>query len=109
MTGYAAKASDRVVAVQHDGEAEVFIVTCGVCGELDRIDYGPFERRCPDLDTADAAAQLVADDHVRSHNANRAKEGWGRYGDFENYIPEDDTSVHELPGLDGVRDADGQM
>lgn len=108
MTGYATKAGDRVVAVRHDGDAELFVVTCGACGEVDRIDYGPFERRCPDFDAADAAAQQVADDHVQSHN-NERKRGWSRYGDFEDYIPEDDTAVHELPGLDGVRDADGWM
>lgn len=67
-TEHTTKAGARV-AVRHADDEQLLVVTCQACGQVDSvdsIDYRPFERRCPDLDTADAAAQHVAAEHART-------------------------------------------
>lgn len=50
-------------------------VTCAACGPVDDVDFGPNERRCPDLDAAVNAAGAVAAEHAATCNKDIAQTG----------------------------------
>lgn len=70
----AATGSGQITASKQP-DADVVTVACSVCGPVDDIDFGPFERRCLDLDTAVTAAKTIATEHAATC-ANR-QEGSG--------------------------------
>ena len=84
--------------------------TTGVCQKCRKPMHGPEAGHpCSALPCRNCNGGAYPVRLAATERESGPKEGWSRYGDFAGYIPEDDTSVHELPALDGVRDADGWM